>query len=78
MFTADDISNGQALFLRYGLMDNGTIWGHGAYLGPDYSANALHDIGDDTAAALAQQQYGKPVAELDPWPSAPRSAPKWR
>jgi nitric oxide reductase subunit B len=70
LFTADDISNGQALFLRYGLMDNGTIWGHGAYLGPDYSAEALHEIGDDTATALAQQQYGKPVAELTPMQTA--------
>ncbi len=70
LFTADDISNGQALFLRYGLMDNGTIWGHGAYLGPDYSAEALHEIGDDTAAALAQQQYGKSVAELTPMQTA--------
>ena len=57
LLTGADISNGQALFLRYGLMDNGTIWGHGAYLGPDYSAEALHRIGEDTAAALAQQQY---------------------
>ncbi|MFA5912778.1 MAG: hypothetical protein WC830_04380, partial [Burkholderiales bacterium] len=30
LFTGEDISDGQALFLRYGLMDNGTIWGHGA------------------------------------------------
>ena len=70
VFTGDDISNGQALFLRYGLMDNGTIWGHGAYLGPDYSAEALHRIGEDTAAALAQQQYGKPVADLTPMQAA--------
>ena len=66
VFTGDDVGNGQAVFLRYGLMDNGTIWGHGAYLGPDYSAEALHRIGDDTAAALAQQQYGKRVADLTP------------
>ena len=64
VFTGDDIRNGQAVFLRYGLMDNGTIWGHGAYLGPDYSADALHRIGQDTANALAQQQYRKPVSEL--------------
>ncbi len=38
-------------------MANGSIWGHGAYLGPDYSADALHRIGEDTAAAIAQQQY---------------------
>ena len=51
LFTGDDISDGQAVFLKYGLMDNGSIWGHGAYLGPDYSAEALHRMGEDTAAA---------------------------
>lgn len=66
VFTGEDISNGQAVFLRYGLMDNGTIWGHGAYLGPDYSGEALHRIGEDTASALAQQQYGKPLTRLKP------------
>lgn len=66
LFTGDDISNGQAVFLRYGLMNNGTIWGHGAYLGPDYSAEALHHIGENTAAALAQRQYGQPLAALTP------------
>jgi nitric oxide reductase subunit B len=66
VFTGDDIGNGQAVFLRYGLMDNGTIWGHGAYLGPDYSAEALHRIGEYTAAALAQEQFGKSIADLTP------------
>ena len=66
LFTGEDISDGQALFLRYGLMDNGTIWGHGAYLGPDYSAEALHRIGETTAMALAQRQYGQPLATLTP------------
>ena len=70
LFTGEDISNGQALFLRYGLMDNGTIWGHGAYLGPDYSAEALHRIGEDTAAALAQRQYGQALATLTPTQTA--------
>src|SRR5262245_57048324 len=37
LFTADDVAEGQTVFLRHGLMSNGTIWGHGAYLGPDYS-----------------------------------------
>src|SRR6185437_14880434 len=65
LFTGDDIRAGQGVFLKYGLMDNGSIWGHGAYLGPDYSAAALHRIGLDTADSLAQQQYGKPLAGLD-------------
>lgn len=70
LFTGDDISNGQATFLRHGLMDNGTIWGHGAYLGPDYSAEALHRIGGDTAAALAEQQFALRLSELTPMQTA--------
>ena len=65
LFTGDDIRAGQAVFLKYGLMDNGSVWGHGAYLGPDYSAEALHELGADTADALARAHYGKPLAELD-------------
>ena len=66
LFTDADVGDGQAVFLKYGLMDNGSIWGHGAYIGPDFSAEALHRMGVDTAASLAQTQFGKPLAELDP------------
>ena len=44
LFTGDDVRQGQAVFLRYGLHDNGSIWGHGAYLGPDFSADYLHQV----------------------------------
>jgi nitric oxide reductase large subunit len=26
-----------SVFLKYGLTDNGSIWGHGGYLGPDFA-----------------------------------------
>jgi nitric oxide reductase subunit B len=42
LFTAADIQQGQELFRKRGLMDYGTVLGHGAYLGPDYTAEALH------------------------------------
>lgn len=45
-------------------MDNGSIWGHGAYLGPDYSAEMLHRMGEDTAEVIAQQRYQQPLAAL--------------
>ena len=38
VFTGADIHMGQEVFLKYGLMEHGTLWGHGAYLGPDYKA----------------------------------------
>ncbi|MDO8788184.1 MAG: cbb3-type cytochrome c oxidase subunit I [Sulfuritalea sp.] len=64
LFSGDDISDGQTVFLKYGLMANGSIWGHGAYLGPDYSADALHRTGEVVAAAIAHQQYQRPMAAL--------------
>src|SRR5262245_296810 len=36
LFQGDDIIAGQQVFLRNGLMEYGSIFGHGAYLGPDY------------------------------------------
>jgi nitric oxide reductase subunit B len=42
LFTGDDVMAGQHLFQRYGLMELGTIFGHGAYLGPDFTAQYLH------------------------------------
>jgi nitric oxide reductase subunit B len=42
LFTADDIRGGQQVFLRNGLMEYGSVFGHGGYLGPDYTADYLH------------------------------------
>src|SRR5262245_31271089 len=42
LFTSDDIMRGQEAFLTYGLMQFGTVYGHGAYLGPDFTADYLH------------------------------------
>src|SRR5262245_60683518 len=60
VFTHDDIVGGQNVFLKYGLMDNGTIWGHGAYLGPDFSADYLHTLSEDLArSGLSPEQVQK-------------------
>ena len=59
IFTRKDIVTGQQVFLKYGLMENGTIWGHGAYLGPDFSAEYLHTLAMDTSTHLAKQNYDR-------------------
>ena len=64
VFSGADVGDGQAVFLKYGLMANGSIWGHGAYLGPDFAAEALHRMGEVTAAAIAQRQHRQPLAAL--------------
>ena len=43
IYTHEDIINGQNLFQRRGFMEYGTIFGHGAYLGPDFTAQYLHE-----------------------------------
>jgi nitric oxide reductase subunit B len=64
IFTREDILGGQQVFLRYGLMENGTIWGHGAYLGPDFSAEYLHAQVTDAGEMMANQRYGRSLGEL--------------
>ena len=46
LYTGDDIMEGQHLFQKYGLMQYGTLFGHGAYLGPDFTAQYLHISGE--------------------------------
>ncbi|MGA2107492.1 MAG: nitric-oxide reductase large subunit [Syntrophorhabdales bacterium] len=66
IFTHDDILAGQEVFLKYGLMENGTIWGHGAYLGPDFSAEYLHTLAVDVAEMASRQLHGRDLANLTP------------
>ena len=64
MFTAEDVAAGQEVFLKYGLMDNGTIWGHGGYLGPDFSAQTLHGLALYLAGQIAQTRFQTTYANL--------------
>ena len=41
VLTKDEITNGQALYQARGLQQYGSVLGHGAYLGPDYTAEYL-------------------------------------
>lgn len=66
LFTREDVSAGQQIFLKYGLMANGTVWGHGAYLGPDFSATYLHNWALAAAEQVAQARFQRPYADLTP------------
>jgi nitric oxide reductase subunit B len=61
LFTAWDIYTGQQVFRKYGLMQHGTIFGHGAYLGPDFTAEYLH-----RAAAAMLTFYAGPQGDVSP------------
>src|SRR5215470_4698327 len=51
IFTGEDIRAGQEAFLTYGLMQYGSVYGHGAYLGPDFTADYLHRVAVEMEAA---------------------------
>jgi nitric oxide reductase subunit B len=68
LFTSVDIKEGQQLYFTRGGQDMGTIWGHGAYLAPDWSADYLHREGlylagrlggasPEASASFSQKDY---------------------
>jgi nitric oxide reductase subunit B len=50
LFSGTDITRGQEIYQARGLMEYGSVLGHGAYLGPDYTAEYLRMATDDVAA----------------------------
>lgn len=71
LFSKEDIIQGQMVWQKYGLMDNGSVWGHGTYRGNDYTATSLHLIGQDMRDFKAKAQFGKSYAELNADQQAP-------
>jgi nitric oxide reductase subunit B len=53
LYTGKDISKGQQVFLHNGLMEYGSAFGHGAYLGPDFTTDYLRRSAD-----LVKRSYG--------------------
>src|SRR5262245_25399483 len=58
LFTGSEVSQGQQVFLNNGLMEYGSVFGHGAYLGPDYTADYLR-----RAANIVRARYGGPSSD---------------
>ena len=66
IFTGEDIQKGQQVFLKKALMNNGSIWGHGAYLGPDFSAQYLHNLALEVRNYIASEKYNVSFKDLSP------------
>src|SRR3989304_944286 len=61
----DQIMAGQGIWQKYGLMDVGSVWGHGTYRGPDFTAQSLHMMGQTMRAKLAEEKFNAPYSTLD-------------
>ncbi|MDF2792120.1 MAG: nitric-oxide reductase large subunit, partial [Neobacillus sp.] len=64
LFTKETIMGGQAVFQKYGLMDYGTVLGHGSYMGPDYTAESLKIYTEGMQNFKADEKYGSNFASL--------------
>ncbi|RYF33325.1 MAG: nitric-oxide reductase large subunit, partial [Comamonadaceae bacterium] len=42
LYTGEQIQHGQQVWLASGGQQQGSVWGHGAYVAPDWSADWLH------------------------------------
>lgn len=60
----EQIMAGQHVWQKYGLMDLGSVWGHGTYRGPDFTAQALHNMGRNMREQLARDRYGMSYKQL--------------
>ncbi len=64
LFTGQDIKDGQNIWQSLGGQELGTVWGHGAYQAPDWSADWLHKEALFILDKLAMQKEGKKYSEL--------------
>ena len=65
LYTHDSILDGQTAWQSVGGMQLGSIWGHGAYQAPDWSADWLHRELLNWLDVAAERAYGKPFADID-------------
>jgi nitric oxide reductase subunit B len=64
LYTKDDIQTGREVWQSIGGMQLGSIWGHGAYVAPDWSADWLHREALALLDIWAQREFGRSYAEL--------------
>ena len=58
LLTRDDILKGQLVYQSMGGQQVGSIWGHGGYVAPDWSADQLHRESLALLDIWAQRDYG--------------------
>ncbi len=65
IYTRDQITTGQNVWQSMGGQQVGSIWGHGAYVAPDWSADWLHRELVSILDRWARTEWKKGYAELD-------------
>src|SRR5512140_3576701 len=65
LYSAEQIQRGQQAWLSAGGQQLGSVWGHGSYVAPDWSADWLHREALALRELWAQQERGLAYAQLN-------------
>ena len=66
LFSGQDIKDGQNVWQSIGGQEVGTVWGHGSYVAPDWSADWLHRESVYILDYLSDTSFHKPYAAATP------------
>ena len=64
LFTGQEIKDGQNIWQSIGGQEVGTVWGHGSYVAPDWSADWLHRESEYILNYLADTSFHKTYANV--------------
>ena len=64
LFSEGQVQRGQEAWLSAGGQQLGSVWGHGSYVAPDWSADWLHREALALRSVWAQKDFGKPFEQL--------------
>ncbi|MEZ8739818.1 nitric-oxide reductase large subunit [Photobacterium swingsii] len=70
VFTKEDIQNGQLVWRSMGGHQLGSIWGHGAYVAPDWTADWLHREAEMWLESAAQYQFSSSFSAIESYQQA--------
>ncbi|MEJ2103372.1 MAG: nitric-oxide reductase large subunit [Ignavibacteriaceae bacterium] len=66
VFSKADIQDGQNVWQAMGGMEVGSVWGHGSYVAPDWTADWLHREAVFVLNVWAEQQFNSEFDKLSP------------
>jgi nitric oxide reductase subunit B len=64
LFSQGQVQRGQEAWLAAGGQQLGSVWGHGSYVAPDWSADWLHREAIALRSILAQRDFGRDYEQL--------------
>jgi nitric oxide reductase subunit B len=75
LFTGESIMDGQNVWQSMGGQEVGTVWGHGAYVAPDWTADWLHREATYILNRWSEEEFNR---SFDVLPGEQKAALEWR